>query len=391
MKVIIYALAAVLAVPSTLGQHHTRRLGVVNEQAAMSIDMITEALSMQSTAAVEPNEDPVYPVFGKSAKSGGHGGPTPTTSGKGGKSGPTAPSGSGKGGKSGPTAPSDGSSKSGKGTTSTTQATSPGTTGGTTSGTDATTPGTSSTVTTTSGTTSGTDPTTPDPTTPVTTDATTPGTTTPPDTTVVTPTPPPAGDCTIDDSTPFSDCSKTMSNNFCCTPTNTNNGDTICVNNISGENCGPGPAQLDMCAEPPGEDGTEGVTPCDPATQQCCKDANTNNEFCCIPEDFGSIFGLTCRDIPIAYCCLPVELRENGPTFFAIGLILQFFGLISDCNDNRRNLRSVADEKFMDNIMAKVASLLDEEEGGMEGIMAKVAELGVDADMMTQLVNVIGN
>lgn len=64
MKVIIYALAAVLAVPSTLGQHHTRRLGVVNEQAAMSIDMITEALSMQSTAAVEPNEDPVYPVFG---------------------------------------------------------------------------------------------------------------------------------------------------------------------------------------------------------------------------------------------------------------------------------------------------------------------------------------
>jgi len=87
MKVIVYALAAVLAVPSTLGQHHThtRRLGVVNEQAAMSIDMITDAMSMQSTAAVEPNEDPVYPVFGKSGKSGGHGGPTPppsTTSGK---------------------------------------------------------------------------------------------------------------------------------------------------------------------------------------------------------------------------------------------------------------------------------------------------------------------
>ena len=85
MKVIIYALAAILAVPSTLGQHHThtRRLGVVNEQAAMSIDMITDAMSMQSTAAVEPNEDPVYPVFsGKGGKSGGHGGPTHTTSGK---------------------------------------------------------------------------------------------------------------------------------------------------------------------------------------------------------------------------------------------------------------------------------------------------------------------
>ena len=84
MKVIIYALAAVLAVPSTLGQHHThtRRLGVVNEQAAMSIDMITDAMSMQSTAAVEPNEDPVYPVFGKGGKSGSHGGPTPTTPGK---------------------------------------------------------------------------------------------------------------------------------------------------------------------------------------------------------------------------------------------------------------------------------------------------------------------
>ena len=81
MKVIIYALAAVLAVPSTLGQHHThtRRLGVVNEQAAMSIDMITDAMSMQSTAAVEPNDGPVYPVFsGKGGKSGGHGGPTPS-------------------------------------------------------------------------------------------------------------------------------------------------------------------------------------------------------------------------------------------------------------------------------------------------------------------------
>ena len=85
MKVIIYALAAVLAVPSTLGQHHThtRRLGVVNEQAAMSIDMITDAMSMQSTAAVEPNDGPVYPVFsGKGGKSGGHDGPTHTTSGK---------------------------------------------------------------------------------------------------------------------------------------------------------------------------------------------------------------------------------------------------------------------------------------------------------------------
>ena len=84
MKVIIYALAAVLAVPSTLGQHHThtRRLGVVNEQAAMSLEMITDAMSMQSTAAVDPNEDPVYPVFGKGGKSGGYGGPTHTTSGK---------------------------------------------------------------------------------------------------------------------------------------------------------------------------------------------------------------------------------------------------------------------------------------------------------------------
>ena len=84
MKVIIYALAAVLAVPSTLGQHHThtRRLGVVNEQAAMSLEMITDAMSMQSTAAVDPNEDPVYPVFGKGGKSGSHGGPTTTTSGK---------------------------------------------------------------------------------------------------------------------------------------------------------------------------------------------------------------------------------------------------------------------------------------------------------------------
>ena len=173
---------------------------------------------------------------------------------------------------------------------------------------------------------------------------------------------------------------------FCCTPTNTNNSETTCVTNISGEPCGPGPAQLDMCTEPPGGSADEGETPCDPDTQQCCKDANTNQEFCCLP-DLEPV-GLTCLSIPSGYCDLPEVFRDNGLAVFLLGLILQALGLF---DGNRRNLRSVVDEQGIQDIMAKLTSLLNEEEGGMEGIMAKVSELGVDADMMNQLANVIGN
>jgi len=179
-----------------------------------------------------------------------------------------------------------------------------------------------------------------------------------------------------------------MSKNFCCTRTNpdTPQGPTTCVNNISGQPCGPGPAQLDMCTEPPGGSASAGSTPCDPSTQQCCKDANTDQEFCCVP-DLEPV-GLSCLSVPSGYCDLPEVFRDNGILVFLLGLILQALGLF---DGNRRNLRSVVDERGMGDIIAKVASLLDEEEGGLEGVMAKVSELGVDADMMNQLVNFIGN
>ena len=176
-----------------------------------------------------------------------------------------------------------------------------------------------------------------------------------------------------------------MGNNFCCTPTNPDGGQgpTTCVTNISGEPCGPGPAQLDMCETP---DAEAESTPCDTDNQQCCKDSNTNQNFCCLP-DLEPI-GLTCLSIPSGYCDLPEVFRDNGLAVFLFGLILQALGLF---DGNRRNLRSVVDEQGIQDIMAKLTSLLNEEEGGLEGVMTKVAELGVDADMMNQLVNVIGN
>ena len=101
--------------------------------------------------------------------------------------------------------------------------------------------------------------------------------------------------CTIQDGSPFSDCLMAGSCNFCCAQSNPTLPNA-CVNQIGGQPCGKGPAQEDMCS------GIEGTGGCGEG-EQCCKDQNTNGDFCCVPD------GEDCRDLVDGFCTATM-----GPT-----------------------------------------------------------------------------
>ena len=133
-----------------------------------------------------------------------------------------------------------------------------------------------------------------------------------------------------------------------------------------------------MCGVTPSTDGEPGDNPCS-SDQQCCKDANTSGDFCCVP------LGIDCTVAVFEdSCVIPAFARDNLVLFIIFLILLNLDG------GNRRNLRSAVDEQGMEDIMAKVASILNDNEG-KEDIMAKVSALVVDEDMMTELANSIGN